>query len=207
MTSSDPVARRPSLWVVAGIIIGTAFLAGAVSGYVDATLEKGGSAPSAAMLFGLVSVLGLAALGLYLSRFGRFWKHWSRRKQLYVVSISLSAFLGFVISIGLRQASGSQSGFDPFGNGPVALVPALIVAAVWLLGMALAIGLYQRNIDEHEQRAYLWGGVAGFNAIAMIAPVWWLLARAGQLPPVDGMLLFLMSAAANAAVYLWIKYR
>jgi hypothetical protein len=207
MTSSDRAIRQPSLWVSCGIIIGTAFVGGAVAGFTDAMAERGEATISGGLGFGLVTLIGAAVLALYLSRFGRFWAAWSRRKRLYTVSLALSVALGLIISIGLRSASGDAGAFDPFGNRPIAPTPAIILSGLWAIILGVAIALYQHTIDEHEKQAYLSAGTAAFNVIAIVAPVWWLMWRAGQAPPTDGLALFVLAAIVNAIVYLWIKYR
>lgn len=208
MTASESTPpRQPSLWWTCGIIIATAFVAGAASGYLDAVREDGASVPPTPLIFGLVSAAGAAVLAIYLTRFGRFWAHWSPRKRLYIASLLLAAGLGFAVSLGLQMANDGGAGFNTFGNGRIAFAPALAVSLLWTVGMAISIVLYQRNIDEHEKQAYLWAGLAGFYAVVFVTPVWWLMARAGQLPPVDAMVIFLLAVAANAVVYFWTKFR
>jgi hypothetical protein len=208
MTENEPMApgRQPSFLWTGVIVIGTAFAAGAVAGYRDAMRDAGEAISSSALPQVLVLLLGCLVLGFYLSRFGRFWKNWSRRKKLYTLSLIMAAALGFLSSIALRLGADGDA-IDPFGKGPVDPTIALLLSALWIGGMGLSILIYQRNIDDHEKQAYLWGGLAGFYAVVFPAPAWWLLARAGMLPPVDGMILFLFSLVANAIVYFWLKFR
>ena len=210
MTENEPMAgpRRPSFVWTCTIIIGTAFLTGAVSGYFDKMAEYGDASPSTGLLAQLVVIaVGVAVLAAYLSRFGRFWDNWSRRKRLYTVSLSIAALLGFVSTLALRVGVGDGPTSDLFGNGQFDPGVAIFLSALWVGGMALSLFIYHRNVDDHEQHAYLWGGLAGFYAIVFPAPVWWLLARAQILPAVDGMILFLFAVTANAIVYMWLKYR
>jgi hypothetical protein len=209
MTENEPMgsARKPSFVMIGTIFISTAFLVGAANGYADKMRQYGESVPSAGVLNGAMIAIGVVAMTLYLRCFGKFWRAWSQRKRLYLVSLVLAAALGIAISIGLRAGGPDGAAFDPFGNGPVTPLAAWLLSAAWLGGMTISIALYQRNIDEHEKQAYLWAGAVSFNAVMCIAPVWWLLGRAGTLPPVDAMALFLIGAVANAAVYLWLKFR
>src|SRR3546814_17952819 len=73
----------------------------------------------------------------------------------------------------------------------------------------LSIGslFYHRSIDDHEEHAWLWAGLAGWYAFALAAPVWWVLHRADLAPPADAMMLFLLSLLVNAVVHLWLKFR
>lgn len=209
MTENEPLssARQPSFVWTAAIIIGTAFLAGGVSGYIDGMREDGETNISGVLAQLVVIGAGVAILAAYLSRFGRFWERWSKRKQLYTVSLSLSALLGFVSVIALRIGVGDGSASDLFGDGTFDPSVAVFLSALWVCGMGLSIFIYHRNVDDHEKQAYLWGGLAGFYAIVFPAPAWWLLARAQLMPPVDGMILFLFAVIANAIVYMWLKFR
>jgi hypothetical protein len=209
MTENEPLGapRQPSFVWISVIIITTAFLVGAANGYVDRMREYGESVPPTSLLNGAMITIGLACMAVYLRPFGRFWDAWTQRKRLYIASLVLAAVLGIAVSIGLRAGAPDGASFDPFGNGPVTLLAAILLSAAWVGGMGISISLYQRNIDEHEKQAYLWAGVVGFNSVMFVAPVWWLLARAGVTAPVNAMALFLIAAAANAIVYLWLKFR
>ena len=210
MTENEPMApaRKPSFVWTSVIIIVTAFMTGAVSGYFDKMAEYGEASRTSGFAAQLVVIaIGLVVLGAYLSRFGRFWASWSRRKQLYAVSLSIAALLGFVTTLALRFGVGDGPSSDLFGNGQFDPQVAILVSALWIGGMALSLFIYHRNVDDHEKQAYLWGGLAGFYAVIFPAPVWWLLARAQMVPAVDGMILFLFAVVANAIVYMWLKYR
>lgn len=209
MTENKPVASsgRPSFFWTCAIIIGTAFIAGGVSGYIDGMRDDGETGVSALLVLLTVIGAGAAILAAYLSRFGRFWQGWSRRKRLYTVSLSLSALLGFSSVIALRIGVGDRPASDLFSDTTFDPRVAVILSALWVCGMGLSIFLYHRNIDDHEKQAYLWGGLAGFYAIVFPAPAWWLLARAQMMPPVDGMILFLFAVIANGIVYMWLKFR
>ena len=89
------------------------------------------------------------------------------------------------------------------------LSPGFAVGAslLWIGGLAVGMVLYHRAIDDHEERAWLWACVAGWYAFIFPAPAWWALHRAGMAPPVDAMLLFLLSLIANAIVWMWLKFR
>ena len=209
MTENEPVAAnsQPSLLWTCAIIVGTAFISGAVAGYIDSMRDGGHATISPLVAQGIVLAVGGVVLAVYLSRFKRFWQSWSRRKQLYTVSLLIAAVLGFLITLALRLGMENGSPDDLLGNGRFNPDVAIALAVIWVGGMALSLVLYHRNVDDHEEQAYLWGGLAGFYAIVFPAPAWWLLARADMVPPVDGMILFLMSVFANAIVYFWLKFR
>ncbi|MBA4747855.1 MAG: hypothetical protein H2056_03980 [Sphingopyxis sp.] len=174
MTENEPIssARQPSFAWTSAIIIGTAFFTGLVSGIVDGMREDGEIAVSGTLVQLAVTGVGIAILAAYLSRFGRFWTRWSRRKQLYIVSLSLSALMGFVSVIALRIGVGDGSVSDQFGDRTFDARVAVMLSALWIFGMGLSIFIYHRNIDDHEKQAYLWGGLAGFYAIVFPTPAW-----------------------------------
>src|SRR3546814_3475239 len=71
---------------------------------------------------------------------------------------------------------------------------------LWLVGLSIGSLFYHRSIDDHEEHAWLWAGLAGWYAFALAAPVWWVLHRADLAPPADAMMLFLLSLIVNAVV-------
>lgn len=206
--TSDPAGKRkrPSLiWPVV-IVFVTIFLMGLAAGYLDAMREAGERAPPAAVGAGLALLAGMAAMALYLRRVGKFWEGWSKRKRLYWISLAVAATIG-VLS-GILDRSGTSNPGDPlFGNGALSPAIAIALALLWAGGLAVLIPLYERSIDDHERQAYWRAGLAGYYAFIIPAPAWWVLHRAGLVPPVDAMLLFLAALLVNAAVYFWLKFR
>lgn len=200
--------KRPSLLWPLAIVLATVFAMGVAAGYLDAHRDAGGSGPSALIGGGVVLLAGLAALGLYLRRFGTFWHDWSRRKRLYVGSLIGSGLLGLISAILIRSGQVGDFGGDPFfSNSPLTPGVAMILALLWSVGISIAVIVYQRSVDDHEKQAYLWAGLAGYYAFIVPAPAWWVLARADLVPPVDAMLLFVLTIMVNAVVYLWLKFR
>lgn len=199
--------RRPGVLWPTVITLGTVFLMGGVAGYLDAHRAHGGGGPSGPVAGGLVLLAGAGVMWLYLRRFGAFWKGWSHRKRLYTASIAGSVMLGMVAAIMLYGGQ-SDTNADPFFSNS-ALSPRIAVglAFLWGVGISVAVFVYQRTIDDHEERAYLWAGLAGYYAFVIPAPMWWVLARADLAPPIDAMPLFALTIVTNALVYLWLKFR
>ena len=132
----------------------------------------------------------------------------SPRRRRYWSAIGLAALTGFVGgSWLLRDRSEGGGTLDLLSNGPISPGFAAGAAILWVAGIAICTILYHRAIDDHEEQAWLRAGLAGWYAFAFPAPAWWLLHRAGMVPPVDAMLLFAGSLAVNAIVYLWFKFR
>jgi hypothetical protein len=207
--ANDPqgARRHPGVLWPTVITLGTVFLMGGVAGYLDAHRADGGGGPSGLVAGGLVLLAGVGVMWLYLRRFPAFWQNWSRRKRLYTASIAGSALLGLLTAILLRSGQ-SDIAADPFfSNSALSPQIAILLALLWGVGISIAVFIYQRTIDDHEQRAYLWAGLAGYYAFVIPAPMWWVLARADLAPPVDAMLLFTVTIITNAIVYLWLKFR
>lgn len=205
--TGEASGKRPGIgWPIA-ISLATIFLAAFVAGYLDGTAEAGHPIMPTPLGAGLVVLAGAVAMGLYLRRVGAFWRDWSRRKRLYWASLIGAGLIG-ALAATLLHSGRVEVGGDPFfSNSALSPTIAIILALLWIGGLAVTAFFYQRVIDDHEERAYLWAGLAGFYAFIIPAPAWWALARASILPPVDAMLLVLFAVIANAAVYFWLKFR
>lgn len=202
--------RQPGILWPMVIIFATTFLMGWVTGYLDARHAQGGGGPPTQIGGGLVLLAGIAVMGLYLRQFGAFWQSWSRRKWLYMASLFGAGLLGLmsIVLIHSGQSDAADAPFSAFFSDS-ALSPKIAVglALIWGIGISIAACVYHWTIDDHEERAYLWAGLAGYYSFVIPAPIWWVLARASLAPPVDAMLLFLLSLFVNCAVYLWLKFR
>lgn len=207
MRDIDSPSRRPGIgWPIAIILI-TLFLAAFVAGYLDGAAADGHPIMPTALGAGLVVVAGIGAMGLYLRRVGTFWRDWSRRKRLYWASLAGAGLVG-AFAGALLHSGRSSTGVDAiFSYGILSPTSAVALAILWIGGLAIAITLYHRSIDDHEERAYLWACLAGWYAFIFPAPAWWVLHRAGMAPPVDAMLLFILSLIVNAIVWAWLKFR
>jgi hypothetical protein len=206
--ANEPRAPRsgPGLvWPIA-ILFFTAMLAGGFAGYNKAAAEGGDpvlapwAGPAIAILF------GAAAFALYIRQHRDAWRQWSPRKRLYWISLYLSAGLGIVIAI-MMQAGQIDGSSDLFSDTSLTPGMAIVMTAIWVIGLAVASVFFHRSIDDHERYAYQMGAVAGYYVFAVIAPAWWVLARAGLTPPVEVMPLFCLSIIVNAGIYLWFKFR
>jgi hypothetical protein len=130
------------------------------------------------------------------------------RQRRYRFALGFAGVLGGIIGAWMAadQPAGSNSFWMAF-SGPLSPGFAIGSSLAWILGLTISIILYHRAIDDHEERAWLWAGLAGWYAFVFPAPLWWVLHRADLAPPVDAMLLFLFSMAVNAIVWMWLKYR
>lgn len=201
----DPKPRRAPtmIWPVA-IGIATAMVAGGFAGYNEAVADRG-DAMLAPWVGPVVAIaLGVAAMAFYVRRHADWFKSWSPRKRLYWVSLFLAGALGMASAIALQSTGGGGS---LVGNDALTPMVAIGISLLWIVGLAVSLVIYHRSIDDHERQAYRIAGLAGFYAFVFPCPAWWLLARADLAPPVDAMILFIASIAANAAVYMWFKFR
>ena len=133
----------------------------------------------------------------------------SPRRKRYLTAIGLSLAMGGLIGLWTRavRPDTRDTAFLFFGSPTLTASFAIGASVLWVLGMTICVPLFHRAVDDHEERALLWAGLAAWYAFALAAPVWWLLCRASLLPPVDAMLLFAGSLIVNAIVWLWFKFR
>ncbi|MBR2173487.1 hypothetical protein [Sphingopyxis sp.] len=133
----------------------------------------------------------------------------SPRQRRYRFALGFAAVVGGIVGgwMVADQPKGGDYGPEVIFNGPLSASFAIGAALLWVLGLAISIAIYHRAIDDHEERAWLWAGLAGWYAFIIPAPVWWVLHRADLAPPADAMLLFVLSMVVNGIVWLWLKYR
>lgn len=199
MTNNNPVGRKPRILWAAAIVIATIFLTGVTAGFLDAMRDAGRAVMPPAAGIGLVLLVGAGALFLYMRRFSGAWgdglRGLSPRQRRYWLALGLAAVVGGVIGGWMMLDQPHDPGaIGWIGGGPLSVPFAIGASLCWA-------------IDDHEERAWLWAGLAGWYAFIVPAPVWWVLHRAGLAPPADAMLLFLLSMVVNAIVYLWLKFR
>ena len=194
-------------WPIA-IIIGSTMLLGGFAGYNKATLDNGGT-PLSAWAGPLVALgFGILAFTAYFRRYAATWRGWSPRKRRYWFTLAFCTVIGGVVGAGLvADQPGGRDLTETLVSGSLSAGFAIGASLLWVVGLAIGMILYHRSIDDHEERAWLWAGVAGWYAFIFPAPVWWVLHRAGLAPPADAMLLFFLSLIVNCAVYLWLKFR
>lgn len=132
----------------------------------------------------------------------------SPRQRRYRFALGFAAILGGILGVwmSIDQSAGAHS-FESVFSGSLSAGFAIGASLFWVLGLAISLAIYHRAIDDHEERAWLWAGLAGWYAFIVPAPIWWVLHRADLAPPADAMLLFLFSMVVNAIVWLWLKYR
>lgn len=208
MVTEPKEPRAPGFVWPTLICFGAIMLAGAFAGYNQASAEAGKAAFAPWVGPLIAAALGIGGLFVYFRRHASWFRTLSPRQRRYWSALGLSAVVGGIIGGWLVLDQPMDRGaVDLFSSG--ALSPGFAIGAslLWVAGLAVGMILYHRAIDDHEERAWLWAGLAGWYAFVFPAPVWWVLHRAALAPPVSVMALFLLTMLVNAAVYLWFKFR
>ena len=194
------------------------FVVGFWVGFIVASIEHGHLLPRKPIGWvvigvGLLVTLGVVQLvrgllknGLFtgMNRFDtRYWKMW--------VAIAL---LGVPIGIGMVALdiidTPGQDMSRLFGTGEIGPMAAAIATAIFSILLIAAVWLYHRAIDDHEERAYLWGSQIAYYFVTLAIPAWWLLSRGGIVAPLDFTAAFsivLISFVLQAGVWAWFKFR
>ncbi len=187
-------------------------------GFIIASLEHGHLLPRkplgwVVVAIGLLATFGAAQLLRYLFKTGlfagmtnfdrRYWKMWLA-VALLGIPIGIGLVLIGVINIDARDLT------QLFSFGMIGPVSASIATIALVATLGLAAFLYHRAIDDHEERAYLWGSQVAYYFVSLAIPAWWLLSRGGLVPPLDFAAAFsivLISFVIQAAVWAWFKFR
>ncbi len=131
----------------------------------------------------------------------RYWRMW-------LLIVLLSTPIGILLG-SISQRSG-MAALNPFSDTPISAVTAIVLVAL-ITGLAgLAITLYHRAVDDHEERAYLWGSQLAYYFLILAFPAWWLLERGGLVGAITtaGALgAILVSLVVQGAVWAWLKFR
>lgn len=212
----DSLAQRPAAQrILLAILLGTVgmFLFGLAVGVVAAMISKG-HLPSRLWVLGLPVVAApLGVLSIYAawrlaappkSASGyekRYWRTW-------LIVMALGVPVGMVLS--MTTLSPGAGGFNPFASTPIAKPIAVLLAILVTGTFAVSVWLYHRAIDDHEERAYLWGSQIAYYFLILALPAWWLLERGGIVAPVNTVIAFwaiLISFLVQGAVWAWLKFR
>ena len=192
------------------------FAIGMVGGFSAAVIEHGQlpTKPVVWLIFaamvGLVAVVGWVLATLVrsfrpqtMSGFDRrYWKMWG-------VMVLLGMPLGVAMAVfGLDDPGGGFSMM--ISNAPIAPLTAVLLSLVVSALLIAALVIYFRTIDDHEERAYLWGSNIAFHFLALAFPLYWLLARGGLVSQITigiALLIVLLSCIVQAIVWALFKFR
>lgn len=127
-------------------------------------------------------------------------------RRLLGLSGLLGGVMGLLLAVNEVRRSPDGHALDIL-TAPLPAALALALAALWGIVLPLISWRWHKVVDEHEREAYRDGSVAGFYVLSVAAPVWWLLARGGMAPPVDGFWVYGAVMIVSGAFWLWRKHR
>jgi hypothetical protein len=95
-----------------------------------------------------------------------------------------------------------------FSSSTIPAAAALAIAAFWCIAMpVIAYFWHKKAIDEQEAAAYRDGGYYAAYAYIIGAPTWWILARGGFVPEINGVVVFIIFNFIWLGVWFYKKYR
>lgn len=131
----------------------------------------------------------------------RYWKMW-------MLVTALGMPVGAALAISTHQKG--LSTLNPFASTPISEPIALLLATLVSVFFIVVLVLYHRAIDDHEERAYLWGSQLAYYFLIVAFPAWWLLERGGIVDPITtggAFAAILVSFVVQGGVWAWLKYR
>lgn len=211
----DRLAQRPSAQrvLIALLLAGVSlFLFGVSIGIVAAIFAKGWpSRPFVPLILLVALPLGIVGLlaawrlvappATASSYERRYWNVWF---GIGALGIPVGLIGGAVL------AHENARFIDLFSNPSLSSGSAILLAALFTVVGVAAIALYHRAVDDHEERAYLWGSQFAYYFLLVAFPAWWLLERGGVVAPMGIGIAFiavLISVLIQAAVWAWLKFR
>ncbi len=208
-------SRLASVFGLVGSSLGAIFLAGASVGFFSAhdpsrPLSTAGLLVGMGLVGGTVLCLGLAVrtvLGISRSARTEIVAPSVRKgRTLTVLSALLGAVIAVIMLIGQSQGIGA-SPLSLFSDAPLQGWAAIALIALTCTALPWITWAWHRAIDEHELDAYREGALYGLYAYSLLSFCWWLGARAGLLPSVNGVAVFMVTYTVWGAVWLWKRYR
>ena len=186
------------------------FATGGAVGAGVAAAERGLTFGRAAVIAGFALVaLAAAAWVVVLVRRARSTGPEARgvttARRMVVVSGAIGGVLGVLLALAAIRRGGDP-GFEPFSTAP--LPPLLAAAAIAVLVLVIPVTwIWHRNIDEHESAAYRLAALIALYVYFWLSVVWWLAARGGFLPAVDGMAIFVATITVWGLAWAWARFR
>lgn len=167
--------------------------------YVILALSIGLSAVCGWLLAKLVRSMRPASMSSFDRR---YWKMWV-----------VIAAIGVPLGIGLAAIADDGPGDSKWlvlSNAPLAPMTAILASVLLVVMLAFAAIYYHRTVDDHEERAYLWGSTIAYYFLLFAFPLYWLLARGGLVPILGigiALLIILISCILQAIVFCLFKFR
>jgi len=215
MFNADDDTGRNALRILGMILcgFGIIMLLGAITGFLSAHMEEGGSALNTtdyAILAAFISVTLVLAFAIWrlFRQMKRSDQKVPHREKVYNRFLIGSFIFGGVTGL-ILALTGS---FDETEAGLIsndAMSPMLAIILSIALGVivpAITFYWHKNLVDEQEEAAYRFGALIAMYAFWFIAPVWWFLWRGGILPAIDGIVLYFITIFVVLIVWFWKKY-
>lgn len=217
-SESQKVSVLRIIWIsLAGF--GILFLIAFIFGFLEGHRASGGGDFSGKAI-ALLTTAGLSILGLgYV-----IWNQWKKlrlnsdhatprekfNRNIILVCLGfgvLSAVAMALLSPDTITNVDSISNMSMFTNSKIPAIAALLIAAFWGIIMPIiAYYWHKKAIDEQEAAAYRDGGYYAAYAYIIGAPTWWILARGGILPEINGFVIFMAFNLIWCGVWFYKKY-
>jgi uncharacterized membrane protein YozB (DUF420 family) len=125
---------------------------------------------------------------------------------MVVASGAVGGVIGVVMAIATIGPGGAPA-FRPFADAPIPPLIAAALIAIRVLVVAPVTWVWHRNIDEHEAAAYRFGSLIALYVYFWLSAVWGLAARGGFAPPIDGVIVFMVTIAVWGLGWAWARFR
>ena len=196
---------------LAAAVLATAFALGGATGGAVAAAERGWTLGRGAVVaaFAVAAVAGacwLIALLRRLAATGPQAPRIATARKMVIASAAIGGVIGLAIAVA-TISPGDAPAFNPLADAPLPPWLAAALIAVLVLVVAPVTWIWHRSIDEHEAAAYRFGALVGIYAYSALSAIWWLGARGGFLPPVDGMIVFFVTFAVWGLGWAWARFR
>ena len=213
---ADRLGSTARYALIAGTSVLGVFMLGMIGGFSYAVIEDGVLPTRPLAYVALALIIGTTALVAWvLAKLVRSVRHqamsgYDRRYwKMWVVVFGLSVPLGIVLAV--LGLSDQGDGFSlVLSNDPIGPLAAILASLALVLMLAIAAIYYHRAVDDHEERAYLWGSTIGYYFLVLMFPLHWLLARGGLIPSLTigiALLIILFSCVVQALVWALFKFR
>jgi hypothetical protein len=195
--------------IIAAYFFGLIFLSGIIAGILAGHYQDGSGKMSAALIAILAAlVAGIIAICVYLyrplKRIVSGNNDLTKRERLNRNIMMLCFIIGIL-------ASALLAILDPdyliIANSNIPTNAAIGLAIFWGIGMpVIAYFWHTRAVDEQEAAAYRDGGYYAAYAFIIGAPTWWILARGGLVPQINGVVIFVIFNFIWLGVWFYKKY-
>lgn len=192
---------------------GIVMLLGAITGFLSAHMEEGGSALNTtdyAILAAFISVTLVLVFAIWklLQQMKRSDQKVPQREKVYNRFLIGSFLFGGVTGL-ILALTGSFDANETslFANDAMSPMLAIIMSvAIGIFMPAVTFYWHKNVVDEQEEATYRFGALIAMYAFWFIAPVWWFLWRGGILPAIDGTALYFTTIFVALIVWFWKKY-